>query len=98
MLILPVCNQPTSESNMAIVVIPKTEAECNQVRSVLHSHNRNLWCTSKDGGVIKVGKVVICWGGKDKDYVVRPVHDPVLDIKSEENVPANALYERLYRI
>ena len=82
---------------MTIVVIPKTEAECNHIRSVLHSHARNLWATSKADGVITVGKVVICWGGKDTDYAVRPVHDTVLDLKSCENVPVNALYERLYR-
>lgn len=81
---------------MTIVVIPKTVAECNQVRSALHSHNRNLWCTSKADGVITVGKVVICWGGTDTDYAVRPLHDTIVNIKTAENVPANALYERLY--
>ena len=83
---------------MTIVVIPKTEAECNQIRSVLHSHARKLFATSKADGVITVGKAVICWGGNDTDYTVRPVHDTVLDLNSCENVPANTLYERLYRI
>lgn len=83
---------------MAIVVIPKTEAECNQVRSVLHSHSRNLWCTSKDDGVITVGKAVICWGGTDTDYAVRPVDDTIVASVTEANVPVNALYERLYRV
>lgn len=82
---------------MAIVVIPKTEAECNLIRSVLHSHARNLWATCKDDGVITVGKAVICWGGNDTDYVVRSVHDTVLDSFSGDTVPVNTLYERLYR-
>lgn len=82
---------------MTIVVIPKTVAECNQVRSVLHSHGKNLWATSKADGVITVGKVVICWGGADKTYAVRPLHEPVINIKAAEHVPVNALYERLYR-
>lgn len=82
---------------MAIVVIPKTEAECNQVRSVLHSHARKLFATSKVDGAITVGKAVICWGGKDTDYAVRPLNDTIVGSVTEENVPANALYERLYR-
>lgn len=82
---------------MTIVVIPKTEAECNQLISTLHSHARKLWATDKADGVITVGKVVICWGAKDTDYAVRPVNNTVLDLNSCEHVPVNALYERLYR-
>lgn len=94
MLILPVCNQPTSESIMTIVVIPKTVAECNQVRSVLHSHARNLWATDKEDAPITVGKVVICWDW-DKQYAVRPVSEPVVDMKTADHLTANELYKRL---
>lgn len=82
---------------MTIVVIPKTVAECNQVRSVLHSHGKNLWATDKVDAPITVGKVVICWGRGDKTYAVRPLKDPVINMKAAEHVPVNALYERLYR-
>lgn len=83
---------------MAIVVIPKTEAECNQLISVLHSHNRKLFCTHKVDATITVGKAVICWGGDDTDYAVRPVDAAVLDEFPVENVPVNVLYNRLYRM
>ena len=82
---------------MAIVVIPKTEVECNQVRSVLHSQGRNLWATCAVDAPITVGKVVFCWDW-DKLYAVRPVTDPVLDLNSCEHVSVQELYNRLQNL
>ena len=84
---------------MTIVVIPKTVAECNQVRSVLHSQGRNLWATCEVDALITVGKVVFCWDW-DKMYAVRPVSDPVLDINSctVDHVPVQGLYNRLQNL
>ena len=84
---------------MAIVVIPKTEVECNQLRSVLHSQGRNLWATCAVDALITVGKVVFCWDF-DKLYAVRPVTDPVLDLNptTVDHVPVQELYERLQNL
>ncbi len=82
---------------MTIVVIPKTVAECNQVRSVLHSQGRNLWATCEVDALITVGKVVFCWDSDDK-YAVRPVSQPVIDMQSADHLTANELYERLNRM
>ena len=79
---------------MTIVVIPKTQIECNQLISVLHSQGRKLWATCEADGAITVGKVVFCWDW-DKLYAVRTVSDPVLDLKHCVHVPVNTLYERL---
>ena len=79
---------------MTIVVIPKTEAECNQLISVLHSHGRKLWATNAADAPITVGKVVICWDW-DKQYAVRPVSNPVIIMDAADHLTANELYERL---
>ena len=82
---------------MTIVVTPKTVAECNQLISVLHSQGRKLWATSAEDAPITVGKVVICWYW-DKNYAVRPVSDPVVDIQAAEQLTANELYNRLQNL
>ena len=82
---------------MTIVVIPKTQIECNQLISVLHSQGRKLWATSEYDVPITVGKVLICWDWDDK-YAVRPVSDPVVDIKAAEQLTANELYNRLQNL
>ena len=79
---------------MTIVVIPKSQAECNQVVSALHSHKRRLWSTTVDEAIIKVGCVVILWDW-DFDYAVRPLANPVVDLVKSEEVPVNRLYNRL---
>ena len=80
---------------MAIIVTPRTEAECNQLRSVLHSRGRNLYSTCESKSVIKVGRSVITWGGDDAKYAVRDTSDCVIAIVATEHVSVNALYKRL---
>ena len=80
---------------MAIIVTPRTEAECNQLYSVLHSRGRNLFGTCKSGSVIKVGRSVITWGGNDTQYAVRDTSDSIVALLGDEHVPVNALYKRL---
>ena len=82
---------------MTIVLIPKTEAECNQIVSVLHSQGRKLWATSEYDAPITVGKIVICWDLDDK-YAVRPLSNPVVDMRHVYQLTANELYKRLTRM
>ena len=82
---------------MAIIVTPRTEAECNQLRSVLHSRGRNLCGTRKSESVIKVGRSVITWGGSDTQYAVRDTRDYIIAMLADEHVPVNALYNRLLK-
>ena len=82
---------------MTIVVIPKTQIECNQLISVLHSQGRKLWATCSVDAQITVGKVVICWDWDDK-YAVRPLSNPVVDIRAADHVEVNALYNRLQNL
>lgn len=82
---------------MAIIVTPRTEAECNQLRSVLHSQGRNLFGTCKSESVIKVGRSVIAWGGTDTQYAVRDTSDSIVALLGDEHVPVNALYTRLLK-
>ena len=79
---------------MAIIVTPRTEAECNQLYSVLHSRGRNLFSRKS---VIKVGRSVIVWGGNDTQYAVRDTSDSIIAIVGDEHVPVNALYNRLLK-
>ena len=81
---------------MAIIVTPRTEAECNQLRSVLHSRGRTLFSTGKSESVIKVGRSVIAWGG-DASYAVRDTSDRLIAMIADEHVPVNALYNRLLK-
>lgn len=80
---------------MAIIVTPRTEAECNQLRSVLHSRGRNLYSTSESESAIKVDRSVITWGGDDVHYAVRDTSDSIVALLGDEHVPVNALYNRL---
>lgn len=82
---------------MAIIVTPRTEAECNQLRSVLHSQGRNLFSTCGSKSVIKVGRSVITWGGDDATYAVRDTSDSIIARVGDEHVPVNALYNRLLK-
>ena len=82
---------------MAIIVTPRTEAECNQLRSVLHSRGRNLFGTCKSDSIIKVGRSVITWGGNDTLYSVRDTSDSLIASLGGEHVPVNALYKRLLK-
>ena len=82
---------------MAIIVTPRTEAECNQLLSVLHSRGRNLFSTVKSVSVIKVGRSVITWGGDDTQYAVRDTSDSIIASVATEYVPVNALYIRLLK-
>ena len=81
---------------MAIIVTPRTEAECNQLRSVLHSRGRNLFGTCKSGSVIKVGRSVITWHS-GPEYAVRDTSDSIIAMLADEHVPVNALYKRLLK-
>ena len=82
---------------MAIIVTPRTEAECNQLRSVLLSRGRTLFSTGKSESVIKVGRSVIAWGGADASYAVRDTSDKVIAMLADEHLPVNALYNRLLK-
>lgn len=82
---------------MAIIVTPRTEAECNQLRSVLHSRGRNLYSTGKSVSVIKVGRSVITWGGDNTQYAVRDTSDSIIASVANEYTPVNALYIRLLK-
>ena len=82
---------------MAIIVTPRTDAECNQLRSVLHSRGRNLSFTDERDAVIKVGRSVITWGGDDTEYGVRDTSDSIIALLADEHVPVNALYKRLLK-
>ena len=82
---------------MAIIVTPRTAAECNQLRSVLHSQGRNLFATSESESVIKVGRSVITWGDADAHYAVRDTRDCIIAMIADEHVPVNALYKRLLK-
>lgn len=82
---------------MAIIVTPRTEAECNQLRSVLHSRGINLYSTCESKSVIKVGRSVIAWGGNDATYAVRDTSDSVIAMVATEHVSVNALYNRLLK-
>lgn len=82
---------------MAIIVTPRTEAECNQLRSVLHSRGRTIFSTIKSESAIKVGRSVITWGGADATYAVRDTSDRLIAIVGDEHVPVNALYKRLLK-
>ena len=79
---------------MAIIVTPRTEAECNQLRSVLHSRGRNLRSTCEWQSAIKVGRSVITWH-TGAEYAVRDTSDSVIAMIADEHVPVNALYNRL---
>lgn len=81
---------------MAIIVTPRTEAECNQLRSVLHSRDRNLFCTCEWESVIKVGRSVITWLS-GTEYAVRDTSDRTIAQVADEHVPVNALYKRLLK-
>lgn len=81
---------------MAIIVTPRTEAECNQLLSVLHSRGRNLFSTCKSESVIKVGRSVITWR-RGPEYAVRDKSDSVIAMVGDEHVPVNALYNRLLK-
>lgn len=82
---------------MAIIVTPRTDAECNQLRSVLHSRGRNLSFTGESEAVIKVGRSVITWGGDDTQYAVRDTSDSIIALLGDEHVPVNALYKHLLK-
>ena len=82
---------------MAIIVTPRTEAECNQLHSVLHSRGRTLFSTGKSKSVIKVGRSVITWGGANTSYAVRDTSDRLIAMVGDEHVPVNALYNRLMK-
>ena len=79
---------------MAIIVTPRTEAECNQLRSVLHSRGRNLFGTCEWRSAIKVGRSVITWHSGAK-YAVRDTSDSIIAMVAAEHVPVHALYNRL---
>lgn len=79
---------------MAIIVTPRNEAECNQLRSVLHSQGRNLFGTWEWESVIKVGRSVITWD-TGAQYAVRDTSDCAM--LADEHVPVNALYNRLLK-
>lgn len=79
---------------MAIIVTPRTEAECNQLRSVLHSRGRNLHGTCEWQSAIKVGRSVITWD-TGTEYAVRDTSDSIIAMVADEHVPVNALYNRL---
>ena len=81
---------------MAIIVTPLTEAECDQLRSVLHSLGRNLFSTCKSESTIKVGRSVITWH-RGAGYAVRDTSDSVIAMVADEHVPVNALYNRLLK-
>ena len=81
---------------MAIIVTPRTEAECNQLRSVLHSRGRNLHGTCEWQSAIKVGRSVITWHS-GPEYAVRDTSDSIIAIVGDEHVPVNALYNRLLK-
>lgn len=82
---------------MAIIVTPRTDAECNQLRSVLHSQGRNLFATCESESVIKVGRSVITWDGGYAHYAVRDTSDSIIATVADEHVPVNALYNRLLK-
>ena len=82
---------------MAIIVTPRTEAECTQLRSVLHSRGRTLFSTRESKSVIKVGRSVITWGGNDTQYAVRDTGASIIASVGDEHVPVNALYNRLLK-
>lgn len=79
---------------MAIIVTPRNDAECNQLRSVLHSQGRNLFGTCKSESVIKVGRSVITWRCAS-DYAVRDTSDSIIARVGGDHVPVNALYNHL---
>lgn len=79
---------------MAIIVTPRTDAECNQLRSVLHSRGRNLSFTCESESVIKVGRSVITWHS-DTQYAVRDTSDSIIALLGDEYVPVNALCTQL---
>ena len=79
---------------MAIIVTPRTAAECNQLRSVLHSRGRTLFATWESESVIKVGRSVITWH-TGAEYAVRNTRDYIIAMLADEHVPVNALYNRL---
>ena len=79
---------------MAIIVTPRTDAECNQLRSVLHSRGRNLCGTIESESAIKVGRSVITWHRGAK-YAVWDTSDSIIAMLADEHVPVNALYNRL---
>ena len=81
---------------MAIIVTPRTEAECNQLRSVLHSRGRNLFSTCESKSVIKVGRSVITWHS-GPEYAVRDTSDSIIAMVADEHVPVNALHNRLLK-
>ena len=81
---------------MAIIVTPRTEAECNQLRSVLHSRGRTLFSTIERESAIKVGRSVITWDCYT-NYAVRDTSDHLIAIVGDEHVPVNALYNRLLK-
>lgn len=81
---------------MAIIVTPRNAAECNQLRSVLHSQGRTLFSTSESESVIKVGRSVITWHS-DTHYAVRDISDSIVALLADEQVTVNALYNRLLR-
>ena len=81
---------------MAIIVTPRTEAECNQLRSVLHSRGRTLSNTIESESVIKVGRSVITWHS-GAEYAVRDTSDSIIAMVADEHVPVNALHNRLLK-
>ena len=81
---------------MAIIVTPRTDAECNQLYSVLHSRGINLFGTCEWQSAIKVGRSVITWHS-GPEYTVRDTSDSIIAMLADEHVPVNVLYKRLMK-
>ena len=75
------------------VIIPRSQAECNQLRSILHSAGRVPSFKWQDP--IRVGKSVICFGEYFKDFHTDVGKDTIDTLLGAVYLQVNQLRSRL---
>lgn len=75
------------------VIIPRSQAECNQLRSILHSAGRVPSFTWQDP--ISVGKAVVCFGEYVKDFHTNVGRTVIDDLIGVVRLQVNQLRSRL---
>ena len=75
------------------IIIPRSEAECNQLRSVLHSAGRVPCFTWQDP--IRVGQNVVCFGDHFADFHTNVGKATVDDLIGAVHLQVNQLHSKL---
>ena len=75
------------------VIIPRSQAECNQLRSILHSAGRVPSFKWQDP--IRVGKVVVCFGEYFADFHTNVGKATVDELIGAVYLQVNELHSKL---